>query len=131
MQVSLYASSRPVQPIPHSIGTPLPSCPYRRLLQQVVVNSAGAYIRPLAGVCLDVMQAWDIPVCVNMYITAAGQKTSAPPHTDKQDVFVMQTQVNGGVLRALGGCRTGGGGGWGVGGGIDVVRVITVGGLSW
>ncbi|CAN0428042.1 unnamed protein product [Ectocarpus fasciculatus] len=38
------------------------------------------------------MEALDIPVCLNLYITAAGQKTSAPPHTDKQDVFVMQTQ---------------------------------------
>eukprot|EP00752_Nemacystus_decipiens_P011678 g10365.t1 len=58
----------------------------------VVVNSAGAYIQPLAGICLEVMEALDIPVCLNLYITAAGQKTSAPPHTDKQDVFVMQTQ---------------------------------------
>lgn len=57
------------------------------------MNSAGAYIRPLAGICLEVMEALDIPVCLNLYITAAGQKTSAPPHTDKQDVFVMQTQV--------------------------------------
>lgn len=39
------------------------------------------------------MEALDIPVCLNLYLTAAGQKTSAPPHTDKQDVFVMQTQV--------------------------------------
>lgn len=62
-------------------------------MPKVVVNSAGAYIRPLAGICLDVMEALDIPVCLNLYITAAGQKTSAPPHTDKQDVFVMQTQV--------------------------------------
>lgn len=50
-------------------------------------------MRPLAGICLDVMEALDIPVCLNLYITAAGQKTSAPPHTDKQDVFVMQTQA--------------------------------------
>ncbi|CAN0522887.1 unnamed protein product, partial [Ectocarpus sp. 8 AP-2014] len=35
----------------------------------VVVNSAGAYIRPLAGICLDVMEALDIPVCLNLYIT--------------------------------------------------------------
>jgi hypothetical protein len=27
-----------------------------------------------------------------MYITAAGKRTSAPPHTDKQDVCVIQTQ---------------------------------------
>ena len=58
------------------------------------MNSAGAYIRPLAGICLEVMEPLDIPVCLNLYITAAGQKTSAPPHTDKQDVFVMQTQVS-------------------------------------
>ena len=68
---------------------------------QVVINSAGCYVRPLAGVCLEVMEALDIPACLNLYITAAGQKTSAPPHTDKQDVFVMQTQV------------TADGGGWG------------------
>ncbi|CAM9321032.1 unnamed protein product [Ascophyllum nodosum] len=58
----------------------------------VVVNSAGAYMRPLAGVCLEAVEALDMPVCLNLYITAAGQRTSAPPHTDKQDVFVMQTQ---------------------------------------
>lgn len=62
-------------------------------LRQVVVNSAGAYVKPLAGVCMEVMEALDVPVCLNLYITAAGQKTSAPPHTDKQDVFVMQTQA--------------------------------------
>jgi hypothetical protein len=29
---------------------------------------------------------------LNLYITAPGMKTSAPPHTDKQDVFVLQAQ---------------------------------------
>lgn len=60
----------------------------------MVINSAGTYMRPLAGVCLEAVEALDMPVCLNLYITAAGQKTSAPPHTDKQDVFVMQTQAS-------------------------------------
>ncbi|CAM9237840.1 unnamed protein product, partial [Choristocarpus tenellus] len=49
-------------------------------------------MKPVAGVCLDTMEALDVPVACNLYVTAAGQTTSAPPHTDKQDVFVMQTQ---------------------------------------
>ncbi|CAN0452157.1 unnamed protein product [Discosporangium mesarthrocarpum] len=60
---------------------------------KVVVNSAGAYMRKLAGVCLETVEAFDMPAACNLYVTAAGQTTSAPPHTDKQDVFVMQTQV--------------------------------------
>eukprot|EP01041_Mallomonas_annulata_P005431 gene5431-10893_t len=58
----------------------------------VVFNSAGGFIPPLADVCLQCIQAFDIPTALNMYLTAAGQETSAPPHTDKQDVIVMQTQ---------------------------------------
>ena len=41
---------------------------------------------------LEFLNAWELPCNVNMYLTAAGQSTSAPPHTDKQDVFVLQTQ---------------------------------------
>jgi hypothetical protein len=33
-----------------------------------------------------------MPNAVNMYLTAPGNEVSAPPHTDKQDVFVLQTQ---------------------------------------
>ncbi len=58
----------------------------------VVFNSAGGFIPPLAGVCLDTMNACDMPAAINMYLTEAGQQVSAPPHTDKQDVFVLQTQ---------------------------------------
>lgn len=58
----------------------------------VVFNSAGGFIAPLADVCLQFTQAFDMPCAMNMYLTAAGQSTSAPPHTDKQDVFVLQTQ---------------------------------------
>mmetsp|Transcript_30142 Transcript_30142/g.39702 ORF Transcript_30142/g.39702 Transcript_30142/m.39702 type:complete len:519 (+) Transcript_30142:46-1602(+) len=58
----------------------------------VVFNSAGAKIKPLAEVCYGTAQAVRLPTALNLYLTAAGQTTSAPPHTDKQDVFVLQTQ---------------------------------------
>ena len=31
------------------------------------------------------------PNALNLYVTAAGKRTSAPPHTDKQDVVVVQS----------------------------------------
>jgi ribosomal protein L16 Arg81 hydroxylase len=58
----------------------------------VVFNSAGGFIPKLAGVCLDAVNAFQLPIAINVYLTNVGQKTSAPPHTDKQDVFVLQTQ---------------------------------------
>uniref|UniRef100_A0A7S2XYX3 Bifunctional lysine-specific demethylase and histidyl-hydroxylase n=1 Tax=Fibrocapsa japonica TaxID=94617 RepID=A0A7S2XYX3_9STRA len=58
----------------------------------VVFNSAGANVPALSGVCLDVASVLQLPTNLNLYLTAAGQTTSAPPHTDKQDVFVVQTQ---------------------------------------
>ena len=58
----------------------------------VVFNSAGGFIPKLAQVCLAATTAFDLPCAMNMYLTNPGQKTSAPPHTDKQDVFVIQTQ---------------------------------------
>lgn len=58
----------------------------------VVFNSAGAKIKPLAQVCYGTSEATRLPTALNLYLTAAGQATSAPPHTDKQDVFVLQTQ---------------------------------------
>ena len=60
----------------------------------IVFNSAGGFIPKLAGVCLQCTNAFDLPCALNMYLTAAGQEISAPPHTDKQDVFVLQTQVH-------------------------------------
>jgi ribosomal protein L16 Arg81 hydroxylase len=56
-----------------------------------VINSAGGFIPELAMICYDIVKAIKLPVAVNMYLTNRGQKTSAPPHTDKQDVFVLQT----------------------------------------
>lgn len=58
----------------------------------VVFNSAGGFIPKIAAVCLETVNAFQLPAAVNMYITNPGQLTSAPPHTDKQDVFVLQSQ---------------------------------------
>jgi len=58
----------------------------------VVFNSAGGNIPELAAICLAVQNGFQLPTNINLYVTAPFIKTSAPPHTDKQDVFVIQTQ---------------------------------------
>jgi Cupin superfamily protein len=62
----------------------------------VIFNSAGAYISStLATASLAALDGLDglyAGVCLNMYVTRGDAKVSAPPHTDKQDVLVMQTQ---------------------------------------
>jgi Cupin superfamily protein len=57
----------------------------------VIFNSAGAHIPKLAGPSLACTDALSFPNALNMYVTAPGMRTSAPPHTDKQDVIVVQT----------------------------------------
>ena len=57
----------------------------------VVFNSAGAHIPALGTMCLAALDAFGLPNCLNLYVTAKGTATSAPPHTDKQDVFVLQS----------------------------------------
>ena len=57
----------------------------------VVFNSAGAHIPRLGSLCLAAIDAFGLPNCLNLYATARGTRTSAPPHTDKQDVFVLQS----------------------------------------
>ena len=57
----------------------------------VIFNAAGAHIPKLAGPCLAFTDGTNTPNALNMYITAAGMRTSAPPHTDKQDVVVIQS----------------------------------------
>lgn len=57
----------------------------------VIFNAAGAHIPKLAGPCLAVTDATSTPNALNLYVTSAGKRTSAPPHTDKQDVVVVQT----------------------------------------
>jgi len=58
----------------------------------VIFNAAGAHIPKLASATLACTDATFLPCAVNMYITVAGKRTSAPPHTDRQDVVVVQTQ---------------------------------------
>ena len=57
----------------------------------VVFNSAGAHVPRLGTACLAAMDAFGLPNCLNLYVTARGTVKSAPPHTDKQDVFVLQS----------------------------------------
>jgi hypothetical protein len=56
----------------------------------VIFNAAGAHIPKLAGPSLACTDATCTPNAINIYVTAAGKRTSAPPHTDKQDVVVVQ-----------------------------------------
>ena len=42
-------------------------------------------------ICLAAIDAFELPNCLNLYVTKKGTSTSAPPHTDKQDVFVLQS----------------------------------------
>lgn len=57
----------------------------------VIFNAFGAHVPKLAGPCLAATDATDTPNAVNLYVTAYGKRTSAPPHTDKQDVLVVHT----------------------------------------
>lgn len=57
----------------------------------VIMNAAGAHIPLLAGPSLACTDATSLPCALNLYVTDVGKRTSAPPHTDKQDVAVVQT----------------------------------------
>ena len=59
----------------------------------VVFNSAGGLIPKLAAFSLAALDAFELPNCLNLYLTGRGVATSAPPHTDKQDVFVLQARA--------------------------------------
>jgi hypothetical protein len=58
----------------------------------VIFNCIGAHIPQLAGAALACTDAASLPCAVNLYVTSAGATASAPPHTDRQDVVVVQTQ---------------------------------------
>ena len=49
----------------------------------VIFNAIGAHIPKLAGATLACCDATSLPNAINMYVTAANQRTSAPPHTGK------------------------------------------------
>lgn len=63
-----------------------------RSQKTVVFNSADARCPQLAALSLAAIDAFSLPVCVNLYATGASTRVSAPPHTDKQRVFVLQTE---------------------------------------
>ena len=65
----------------------------------VVFNSAGGLIPKLAAFSLAALDAFELPNCLNLYLTGRGVATSAPPHTDKQDVFVLQVRAQFSQLR--------------------------------
>lgn len=62
----------------------------------VVFNSAGAHISsqlaPASLAALHGLSGTATGVCLNLYMTKSDLLQSAPPHTDKQDVVVIQTQ---------------------------------------
>jgi hypothetical protein len=58
----------------------------------VIFNNIGAHIPRLAGLTLASTDALSLPGALNMYVTARGMRTSAPPHTDRQDVLVVQME---------------------------------------
>ena len=58
----------------------------------VILNNIGAHIPRLAGLTLASTDALSLPGALNMYVTARGMRTSAPPHTDRQDVLVVQME---------------------------------------
>lgn len=62
----------------------------------VVFNSAGAHISsqlaPTSLAALHGLNGAAAGICLNLYVTKSDILQSAPPHTDKQDVVVIQTQ---------------------------------------
>lgn len=58
----------------------------------VIFNNIGAHVPRLAGLTLASTDALSLPGALNMYVTARGMRTSAPPHTDRQDVLVVQME---------------------------------------
>ena len=59
-----------------------------------VLNSLDATCPRVAALSLAAIDAFGLPVCVNLYATGAGARVSAPPHTDTQRVLVMQCHGN-------------------------------------
>jgi Cupin superfamily protein len=61
-----------------------------------IFNSAGSYISSILSAtslaALHGLHGAAVGICLNLYVTPANIRTSAPPHTDKQDVVVVQTQ---------------------------------------
>ena len=61
----------------------------------ITFNSAGAHVSSILSAtslaALHGLNGAAVGVCLNLYVTPVNVQTSAPPHTDKQDVVVVQT----------------------------------------
>jgi Cupin superfamily protein len=58
----------------------------------IYFNTAGSLWPSLGALCRLVMYAFGFPTNCNVYVTPPGCAVSVPPHTDRQDVFVLQTE---------------------------------------
>lgn len=58
----------------------------------IYFNTAGSLWKNLGGLCRLVGYAFGLPPNVNVYCTPPSCSLSVPLHTDKQDVFVFQSQ---------------------------------------
>lgn len=58
----------------------------------IYFNTAGSLWKNLGGLCRLVGYAFGLPPNVNVYCTPPSCELSVPLHTDKQDVFVFQSQ---------------------------------------
>ena len=58
----------------------------------IYFNSAGSLWPSLGALCRLTSFAFGLPSNVNVYVTPPGATVSVPPHTDRQDVLVFQTE---------------------------------------
>ena len=58
----------------------------------IYFNSAGSLWPSLGALCRLTSLAFGLPTNVNVYVTPPGATVSVPPHTDRQDVLVFQTE---------------------------------------
>jgi len=58
----------------------------------IYFNSAGSFWPALGALCRLTNYAFGLPTAVNIYITPPGSTISVPPHTDRQDVLIFQTE---------------------------------------
>ena len=58
----------------------------------IYFNSAGGFWPNLGALCRLTSYAFGLPTNINIYITPPKSPISVPPHTDRQDVIVFQTE---------------------------------------
>lgn len=58
----------------------------------IYFNNAGSLWPNLGSLCRLASYTFGVPSNVNIYVTPPKSRISVPPHTDRQDVFVLQTE---------------------------------------